>query len=163
MRNLFYFLTMAAVALTLTACPTVDSTGPVISGFTPLQAPFGTTVTITGENFDGATGVTFNGIEAAIDLVTPTEIKVKVPKALLCSGAIGVTVDGKTTTSTALFTYEPTVTVRTLAGSTRGFWDDTDPLSAKFDTPAGVAVEAGGAILYVADTENHLIRIITQE
>lgn len=49
-------------------------------------------------------------------------------------------------------------TVKTLAGTTRGF---ADGASAKFDTPCGIAVEKGGDI-WVADTGNRRIRKIDQ-
>lgn len=50
-------------------------------------------------------------------------------------------------------------TVTTIAGSTKGFLDDTDPLSAQFNNPSGVAIDAAGNI-YVADKLNQRIRMI---
>jgi len=53
-----------------------------------------------------------------------------------------------------------TGTVSTLAGSTVGYQDSTNPLSAKFNAPAGVAVDALGNV-YVTDCHNNRIRMIT--
>jgi sugar lactone lactonase YvrE len=49
--------------------------------------------------------------------------------------------------------------VSTLAGSTAGFKDDNG-ISARFNAPNGLAVDAGGNI-YVADRDNHAIRMIS--
>jgi len=55
----------------------------------------------------------------------------------------------------------PDGTVTTLAGS--GFWGSEDGIgtSASFFRPVGVAVNAAGNVLYVADGRNNLIRKIT--
>lgn len=53
-------------------------------------------------------------------------------------------------------------TVRTLAGSEKGFGDSVTGLEAKFDTPCGVAIEKDGSVL-VADTGNRRIRRITAD
>ena len=51
--------------------------------------------------------------------------------------------------------------VETLAGGIRGFRDGPGT-SARFDTPSGIALDAGG-VLYVADTGNHAVRRITRD
>jgi hypothetical protein len=42
----------------------IAGTSPTISGFTPISGSVGTSVTITGTNFTGATSVKFNGVSA---------------------------------------------------------------------------------------------------
>jgi bacillolysin len=54
--------------------------GPTITSFTPPSGPVGTTVTITGTNFMGATGVSFNGAPATtFSVVSASSITAVVP------------------------------------------------------------------------------------
>lgn len=54
----------------------------------------------------------------------------------------------------------PNGTVIYIAGGTAGFADTGVGVSAKFNGPSGLAIDANGT-LYVADTKNHKIRKIT--
>ena len=71
-----------------------NNPSPAISGFSPVGATAGTTITITGTNFDvGPVNnvVTFNGTAAPVTSSTPTQIVTTVP-AGATSGPIAVTV-----------------------------------------------------------------------
>jgi sugar lactone lactonase YvrE len=57
--------------------------------------------------------------------------------------------------------FRPGGQVRTLAGSTSGYLDADGP-SAQFDVPLGIAVEPDGSRVYVADSENHCVRVLTR-
>ena len=64
---------------------------PTVASFAPASGPVGTSVTITGTSFSGATAVTFNGVSASGFVVnSATEITVAVP-AGATTGVIGVT------------------------------------------------------------------------
>jgi hypothetical protein len=52
---------------------------PLVSSFTPTSGIVGTSVTVTGLNFTGATSVRFNGVIAAYTVVSPTTITATVP------------------------------------------------------------------------------------
>jgi large repetitive protein len=52
---------------------------PRVTGFTPTSAAVGTTVTISGNAFGGASSVLFNGVIAVPATVTPTKITVVEP------------------------------------------------------------------------------------
>ncbi|WP_345237333.1 IPT/TIG domain-containing protein [Hymenobacter saemangeumensis] len=77
---------------------------PAISSFTPSSGPVGTSVTITGSSFNGATAVAFNGTAATSFTVnSATQITVSVPSGAT-TGPIAVTTPSGTGTSAASFT-----------------------------------------------------------
>ena len=89
---------------------------PTLSGFAPASGPVGTSVTLTGTGFTGATAVAFNGAAAVFSVVSPTSITTTVP-AGATGGAIAVTTPGGTATSVASFAVIP---APTLTGFTPG-------------------------------------------
>ena len=109
-------LVIATVPLTATTGPVSVSTAvgmavtftpftvaPRVTGFTPTKAAPGSTISIEGENFTGATAVQFNGKDAAAFAVTAqNQIHVTVP-AGASSGPVRVTTAAGTGTSTNHF------------------------------------------------------------
>jgi hypothetical protein len=85
-----------------------NTTCPTITSFTPTSGLAGTSVTLTGTNFTGATGVTFNNVNAPGFTVdgTGTHITVAVPTAAT-TGPIRVTAPGGTGSSLTNFTVPP--------------------------------------------------------
>jgi len=75
---------------------------PKLKSFTPKSGTVGTMVTITGKNLSGATTVSFNGISAAINSDTATQIVTQVPTGAT-SGPITVTTPAGIATSTSTF------------------------------------------------------------
>ena len=75
---------------------------PTISGFSPTSGGVGTSVTITGANFSGATSVRFNGQSASFSVITSAQISATVPNCS-SSGAVSVTTAGGTATSSGSF------------------------------------------------------------
>ena len=71
---------------------------PTILAFLPLSGPVGTSVTIIGTGFTGATAVTFNGASASFTVNLSTQITAKVPVGAT-DGPIAVTTPGGTATS----------------------------------------------------------------
>ncbi len=76
---------------------------PSITSFSPTSGPVGTSVTVTGSGFTGATGVTFNGAAASFNLNSDSQITATVPSAAT-TGPISVATKGGTATSTTNFT-----------------------------------------------------------
>jgi hypothetical protein len=76
---------------------------PRVSSFTPMAGRIGTTVTITGSAFTGASAVTFNGTPATYTVTSYSHITATVP-AGATSGRIAVTTPGGVGTSSASFT-----------------------------------------------------------
>jgi IPT/TIG domain len=89
--------------------------GPTITSFTPTSATVGTTVTITGTNFDTTPAnnvVAFNGTSATVITSTATSITTTVPVGAT-TGPLTVTVSGTTATGPSNFivcSNAPTVT-----------------------------------------------------
>jgi hypothetical protein len=82
---------------------------PTVTGFSPAGGPAGTSVVITGTNFDTATAVAFNGVSASFNVDSPTQITATVPGAGT-TGLIGVTNPDGTGFSATSFVV-PAVTV----------------------------------------------------
>src|SRR5206468_1872 len=79
---------------------------PAITSFTPMSGRVGTSVTINGTGFTGATAVTFNGSTASFTLASDTTIQATVPVGAT-TGPISVTTPGGTTTSANNYTVIP--------------------------------------------------------
>ena len=98
------FVTVTTPGGTLNSNKTFAIT-PVISSLTPASGPVGTTVTITGTGFVGATQVTFGGVKATSFTVNSggTKTTAKVPTGAV-TGKIAVKTAGGTGTSKSSFT-----------------------------------------------------------
>lgn len=88
---------------------------PVITSFTPQSGAIGAKVTITGDNFNGASQVTFNGVVANnFTIDSNTQLRADVPSGAT-TGKIGVTTPGGDATSVDDFTVTappPTTTFK---------------------------------------------------
>ncbi len=82
---------------------------PSISSFTPASGPEGTVVIITGANLTGATGVSFNNVNAvAFTVNSGTQVTATVP-AGGTTGLVRVITPAGTATSATNFTVTPTI------------------------------------------------------
>ena len=88
---------------------------PVVSSFSPSHGTTGTSVTITGSGFAGASTVAFGGTAAQSFAVGSDSTITATVAAGTSTGSVSVTAPGGTTTSSALFYLPPTV-----GGSTPG-------------------------------------------
>jgi hypothetical protein len=103
--------------------------GTTVSGFSPTAGGVGTSVTIAGSGFTGATDVAFDGTSVGagnFTVDTDARITATVP-AGATSGPVSVTVGGTTATSSASFTVTGSGTVLT-------FTPDADTY-VRSDTP----------------------------
>lgn len=76
---------------------------PSVSGFSPTAGGYGSSVTITGSNFTGATAVSFNGTAASFSVTDDSHISATVPTGAT-TGTISVSNPSGTGTSAASFT-----------------------------------------------------------
>ena len=75
---------------------------PTLVDFAPASGKAGTTVLLQGQHFVGTTNVTFDGVQAAFQVLTVNYISVTVPSGAK-TGKIAITNAGGTTTSTKAF------------------------------------------------------------
>ena len=101
-------LFVTGIFLVMGACKNdIAEPAPVLSitSFSPTTAPVGTTVTITGTNFNTTAGnniVTFGTLPATVSSATPTQLVVTVPAGAV-DAPISVSANGAKATSTASF------------------------------------------------------------
>jgi cytochrome c peroxidase len=92
--------------------------GISFSPFAPTFGPVGTSVTITGTPFTGATAVSFNGVAATFTL-SPSEAIIATVPAGATTGPITVTTPNGPVKTTTRFTITPAIT--SFAPSSGGF------------------------------------------
>ena len=106
---------------------------PAMSSFAPANGLVGTGVTITGTNFTGATGVSFNGAAATFTVTNPGTVTTTVPFGA-ATGLIAVTTLDGTATSATSFTVTP-----------------GGPPFGLTPTPSSQTVSAGGSTSYTVN------------
>jgi hypothetical protein len=99
---------------------TVFVLAPVINDFTPTNGLPGSTVTLSGANFLGATNVSFNGVAASsFNVTADSQITATVP-GTATTGPISVSTAGGSATSSVPFYLPPRLTSFTPATGTVG-------------------------------------------
>jgi uncharacterized delta-60 repeat protein len=151
--------TTAALALAVTV-PVVVVPVPTIASFTPGSGVAGTTVTVVGTNFNGATALALNGsLVNDFTVASPTSLSFVVP-AGATSGLLSVTTPGGTATSATAFTViipnpVPAITALSPASAVAGSEALTLAVSGSGFT-AGSVVSFDGAALatgYISATQ----------
>src|SRR5256885_1575301 len=107
-------LGFAIVTLGFAVTP-ASAAAPIVTSFAPNTGTIGTSVTLTGSGFTGATIVTFHGVTATFKIVSDTKITATAPKTV-STGTISVTTPGGTGTSAASFTVTPGMTLSRTSG-----------------------------------------------
>ncbi|MDB5096494.1 MAG: hypothetical protein JWM80_915 [Cyanobacteria bacterium RYN_339] len=103
------------------------------------------------------------GLGATLDGADKGLARLNQPSALAFdkNGALLVADAGNNRIRKLVFDAAGRATVTTLAGSTSGDSDNTDPLLAQFKSPGGLAVDMSNNDVYVADTGNQKIKRIS--
>jgi hypothetical protein len=141
---------------------TSANSSPTITSFDPASGPVGTAVTVTGQNFTGATAVTFNGTEAAFTVNSATQLQTTVP-AGATSGVIMVTTASGSADSPAEFTVlsasaAPTVTSFSPASGPIG--TEVTITGTDFTAVSAVAFNGVSAATYVVDSSTKIRAVV---
>jgi hypothetical protein len=99
---------------------TAAASGPTITGMAPSSGPVGTRVTLTGTELGGTKTVSFNGVAAPFEILSPTSVRATVP-AGATTGRIRLTAPAGTAGSPEPFTVTTAAPPKaTLTGFTPG-------------------------------------------
>ncbi len=91
---------------------------PTIASFTPGSGPVGTTISVTGTNFAGASALTLNGVAVPDFAIANAATLTFVVPAGATSGLLAVTTPGGTATSASAFTVTVPAAAPTIASFT---------------------------------------------
>jgi len=96
------------------------ATVPIVTAISPATGPIGggQAVTITGQNFTGATSVTIGGVAAAIGTVSATTITATTPAHAAGQADVVVTTPIGTATGTKIYTYVVALTLASTPATT---------------------------------------------
>jgi hypothetical protein len=128
---------------------------PVITGFTPASAPAGATITISGNNFFGASAVRFGGITGtSLVVVNDSTVTVRVA-ATGASGVVTLTTPSGTGTSASAFTFIPAPVISAFAPATASVGDTVSIAGTGFTGATAVRFGGTAALRFtvVSDTE----------
>jgi len=119
------------------------STSPTITSFAPTSGSVGTSVTINGTNFTGATAVAFNGVSASFTVISATAIQAVVA-AGTTSGPVSVTTTAGTATSGNNFVVTAILSVAKTGNGTGTVSSTSDrpPIGAAYEVGTGVTLTA---------------------
>ncbi|MBC8123681.1 MAG: IPT/TIG domain-containing protein [Gemmatimonadaceae bacterium] len=89
----------------------IKAPAPRITSFTPAGGTAGTTVTLRGSGFTGATAVTFNQVRARFTVISAQQIVATLPATATTGPLTVVTPNGPTTSSTSFVVPQYTLTL----------------------------------------------------
>ena len=110
-NGLITVVTPGGTASSSTSFTVTPSPPPTITGFSPPSGPVGTSVTINGTNFTGASDVRFNGVSAgAGNFIVNSSILITATVPVgATNGLITVVTPGGTASSSTSFTVTPPI------------------------------------------------------
>ncbi|MBX3747502.1 MAG: S8 family serine peptidase [Verrucomicrobiae bacterium] len=134
---------------TATSAQTFEVTaGPAITSFQPPGGAPGSTVTLQGTRFTGATAVTVGGVSATFQIRSDTEIAATVP-AQATTGRIAVTTPGGTATSAGNFTVTSAPVIGSFSPVSGGAGTAVTILGSSFTGVTAVTVNGQAAVFNV--------------
>lgn len=148
------FTVTGALPVTSLAALAATTAMPAVSSFSPASGPPGTSVTLIGSGFTGATGVAFNGAEAAFRVYSDTQIMAIVPPAAT-TGRITVTTPGGAGTSLRIFTVNSLPSIDSFTPASGAVGTVVILSGAKFTGATSVAFNGVNAA-FIVNTDERL-------
>lgn len=146
-------LALVIVIFVMASCQEENQTlKPNIASISPTSGIIGSTVIITGENFDKTPSnnmVKFNGTTAVVTVATATSLTTTVPTGAT-TGTITVTVNRQTATSSSVFTILQPPTITNFSPTSAQMGSTVTINGTNFDpTPANNTVKFNGTVSVV--------------
>lgn len=139
------------------AAPTVSSLSPATGFMTG-----GSTITLTGSGFTGATAVSFGGTAATnVVVVNDTTLTVTSPVHSAGTVDISVTTPAGSTTAAGAFSYLTAGRIQTLAGGGSATTDDVPATTAVLRSPIDTVEDAAGNLL-IAEYQGSRVRLVAK-
>lgn len=126
---------------------------PTVSGFVPATGQAGTSITVNGANFTGATSVQIGNQSVGYSVISATQISIPSVPILGGGGLISVTTPVGTGVSATGFGFNGTFVV----GQPNFTSSAAATTSTGLNFPEGIAVDVTNGKLYVADRVNNRI------
>src|SRR5581483_8177184 len=132
-----------------------------IDSFSPSSGPVGTSVTILGANFDGATSVDFkDGVPAVFTVDSSSQITTVVPDGAI-SGRIKVTTPaGTATSSTAFKVTSAKLRIDSFSPSSGPVGTSVTILGANFDGATSVDFKDGVPAVFTVDSSSQITTVV---
>jgi hypothetical protein len=137
----------------------LSSGAPSIFAFAPAEGAAGAEVTITGNNFNGTTEVTFNGTPASFNVISDTEILATVPDGAT-NGKIKVTnAEGSASyAADFLVTGQPAITSFTPTEGAAG--TQVTITGGHFTGTNSVTINGNAAASFMVDSDSQIRAIV---
>ncbi|PZA12230.1 transporter [Rhodopseudomonas palustris] len=137
--------------------------GPTISTISPSAGPTagGTSVTITGTDLSGVTGVTVGGAAATLGTNTATSIVITTPSGTAGARDVVVTTAGGSATSVGGFTYAAPPTIGTISPSSGSTGGGTSVTITGTNLSGVTSVTIGGASATLGTNTSTSIAVTT--
>ncbi|MFN5026249.1 MAG: IPT/TIG domain-containing protein [Bacteroidota bacterium] len=132
---------------------------PTVSSFTPSTGPAGTTVTITGTDFNAVTNVRFNGVNSSFTVNSTTTITATVP-AGASTGAITVVNGSGTGTSGTNFTVTLPPTISGFSPSSGGVGSTVVITGSNFTGATAVSFNGTAAASYTVNSSSQITAVV---
>ena len=149
-----YFFDISDVNFTIAPGP-----GAAITSFTPPSGPMGTTITLTGTNFTGATAVSINGTAATFTVSSATSLTATVA-AGTTSGLVSVATPAGTAVSATPFLVGVPPTVSSFAPAMGAVGSTVVVTGTNFTAASQVTFGGTNAAVYSVNSDTQITVVV---